>query len=83
MSKGRIDQGKTEVVSISRALRPGFDFFIGLQVMPCLTACFVQEPPSRNVSFLWCTDRGYRRSVEVLLRFGGICIAIQVLPCHL
>ena len=63
MSKGRMDQGKTEVISISRALRPGFDFFVGLEVVPCLSACFVQEPPSRNVSFLLCTDRGYRRFV--------------------
>lgn len=71
------------MVPIGRALRPSFDLFVGLQIMPCLSACFVQEPPSLNVSGLWSTNRGYRRAVQVLLRSIGAAIQDRLLlPRH-
>ena len=77
------DQRQPEVVPIGRALRPGFDFLVGLQVMPCLSSCFVQEPPSLDVSSLLFTGRGNRRAVQVLLRVTGIGIHDGLLhPCH-
>ena len=72
------------MVPIGRALRPIFDLFICLKVMPGLLACVVQEPPSLDVCCFWFTDRGYRRAVEVLL--GAIDVAIRdrlLLPRHL
>lgn len=74
MGWDRAYQRQTEVVPIGCALRPSFDLFVGLQVMPCLSACFVQEPPSLNVSGFWFTNRGYRRAVEVLLRSIGATV---------
>ena len=55
-SWGEADKRKTQMIPISRALRPGFDLFVSLQVMPCLSACFVQEPPSLDVSEFRITD---------------------------
>lgn len=52
--------------------------------MPCLSARFVQEPPSLDVSSLSFTDRGYRRAVLVLLVPIGIAIEDGLLrPRHL
>ena len=77
------DQRQTEVVPIGRGLRPGFDFLVGLQVMPCLSSGFVQEPPSLDVSSLLFTSRGNRRAVQVLLRVVGIGIHDRLLhPRH-
>ena len=80
----KADQRQTEVVPIGRALRPSFDLFVGFQVMPCLSACFVQEPPSLNVSGFCFTNRGYRRAVQVLLRCIGAAIQdCLLLPRHI
>ena len=68
------DQKQAEVVLISRTLRPSFDLSVGLEVMPCLSACFVQEPPSLDVSSLLFTDGRYRRAVLVMVAIG---VAIQ------
>ena len=75
------DQRQTEEVPISRALRPSFDLFLGLQVMPCLSACFVQESPSLNVSSHLFIDRGYGGAIQMLLRV--IWIAFEDCLLHL
>ena len=77
-SWGETDQRQTEVVPIGSTLRPGFDLFLGLEVVPCLSSCFVQEPPSMDVSSFLFTDRGYRRPIQVFLGVFGIAI-----ECHL
>ncbi len=83
-SWGDVDQRQTEVVSISCALRPGFDLFVGLQVMPCLSSCFIQEPPSLDISSLLFANRGHGRAVQVLLRVTVIAIDDRLLrPRHL
>ena len=73
-SRGEANKRQTEVVSIGRALRPSFDLFVSLQVMPCLSSSLVQKPPSLDVSSLWFIDRNYRRAVLVLLVAVGIAI---------
>ena len=73
-----------EEVPISSTLRPSFDLSVGLEIVPCLSACFVQEPPSLDVSSLLFTDGSYRRAVLVLLVAVGIAIQDRLLhPRHL
>lgn len=72
------------MVPVGRALRPRFDLFVSLQIMPCLSACFVQEPPSLDVFSVLFTDRGYRRAVLVFLVAAGVAIQDCLLrPRHL
>ena len=66
------------MVPIGRSLWPGFDLFVGLEVMPCLTASFVQEPPSLDVGRFRPIDRGHRRAIYMLLSSIGNGIAIAI-----
>lgn len=82
-SSGEADKRQTEVVPISRALRPGFDFFVGFQVMPCLSSCLVQKPPSLDVSSLLFPNRSYCRAVLVVRVAVGVAIQDRLLrPRH-
>lgn len=73
-SKDEADQRETEVVPISCALRPSFDLFVSLQIMPRLSACFVQEPPSLDVSRLLGTGRGCRRAAKAFSGIIGVAV---------
>lgn len=78
------DQRQTEVIPVGRALRPGLDLFVRLQVMPCLSTCFVQKPPPLDVSGLLFPNRGYRCTVQLVLMVIGIAIqGCLVRSCHL
>ena len=78
------DQRQTEVVPISRALGPSFDLLVSFQVVPCLSAGFVQEPPLLDVSRFFFTNRGYSRAVLVFVVAVGVAVQDRLLsPCHL